>query len=100
LGVTDVDDSGRAFAIRSDGAVARLTYRLDGDRLVLRHTVVPEALGGRGIGAQLVQAALDRARDDGLTVVPECPFANSWLRRHPEAAAGVAVDWPATDAES
>lgn len=92
-----VEDSGRRFAVRIDGHVARLLYRLDGDRLVLEHTIVPEALSGRGLAGTLVQAALDRARRDGLTVVPECEFANAWLRRHSDAAAGLELDWPAEE---
>lgn len=94
-----VQDSGRTFRLRQDGHVARLTYRLDGDRLVLEHTVVPDALGGKGIGGQLVRAALDRARTDRLTVVPECEFARAWLRRHLEAASGIPLEWPNEDDE-
>lgn len=96
-GRTPVEDSGRRFVIRQEGAIARLTYRRDADRLVLEHTVVPEALSGRGIGGQLVQAALGRARRDRLTIVPECEFARAWLRRHPDAVAGIMLDWPADE---
>jgi predicted GNAT family acetyltransferase len=92
--VNEVEDSGRRFAVRVDGQIARLWYRLDGARLVLEHTIVPDALSGRGLAGVLVQAALDRARRDGLTVVPECEFANAWLRRHPGAADGVELGWP------
>lgn len=89
-----IEDSGRQFVLREGQQTARLKYRLDGERLALEHTIVPDALGGRGIGGQLVQVALGRARRDRLIVVPECEFASAWLRRHPEAAAGVVVEWP------
>jgi predicted GNAT family acetyltransferase len=36
---------------------------------------------------------VDRAVSEGLTVIPLCPFARSWLERHPEMAATVNVDW-------
>jgi predicted GNAT family acetyltransferase len=88
-------DTGRRFELRAEGGVARLVYRLEPHRLVLEHTIVPDALSGRGIGAQLVQAGLERARRDGLTVVPECDFARAWLRRHPASLADLAVEWPA-----
>jgi predicted GNAT family acetyltransferase len=55
---------------------------------------VPEELGGRGIGGILVQAALARARRDQLTIVPTCPFARSWLEKHPDAAEGITIAWP------
>ena len=68
-----------------DGHVAELIYRVVGDRLVIVHTGVPDELGGHGLGGRLVQAALDKARREGKTVVVECPFARSWLEKHPDA---------------
>ena len=90
--VIDESDSER-FVLTEDGQVAELVYHRHGDRLTLIHTEVPEALGGRGIGGRLVEAALDRARSEGLTIVPSCPFARSWLEKHPDALDGVTVDW-------
>jgi len=83
----------RRFVLRDDGSEAELVYRLDGDRLVLIHTGVPAELEGRGIGGRLVRSALERARTEGLTLVPWCPFARRWLHGHPDDAAGVPVDW-------
>jgi uncharacterized protein len=48
------------------------------------HTEVDEAHEGEGLGGTLVQAALDRARADRLTVLPFCPFVNGWIERHPD----------------
>ncbi len=61
--------------------------------MLLVHTEVPEAWGGRGIGGRLVRAALARAKANGLTVVPWCPFARRWLQEHPDEAAAVTIDW-------
>lgn len=89
-----VDDApNHRFAYIDGGEVAELTYELRGDRLVLVHTEVPDALGGRGIAGNLVQAAVDRAAREGLTVVPDCPYARLWLRRHPDQAARITIDW-------
>jgi predicted GNAT family acetyltransferase len=82
------------FEVAADDGVAELIYRKNGNRLVLIHTEVPPALGGRGIGGHLVQAAVDKAAETGMTVVPLCPYARSWLERHPDQAARVSVDWP------
>lgn len=78
-----------------DGAMAELTYRIRADRLVLVHTGVPDRLGGRGVGGTLVQAALAKARAEGLAVVPLCPFTRGWIERHPDVAAGIEIDWAA-----
>ncbi len=91
-GVVDNREESR-FEVRVDGHLAELDYRRRGDRLVLIHTEVPAELGGRGIGGILVTAAIDEAAAEGLTVLPLCPFARSWLERHPGAAAKAAVDW-------
>lgn len=72
---------------------AQLLYRIEPGRLVLRHTEVPESMGGRGIGGQLVRTALETARAEQLTVAPWCEFARTWLEQHPEATAGVEIDW-------
>ena len=81
------------FVVEQDGALAELVYRTEPGRLVLVHTEVPESLGGRGIGATLVRAAVARASSEGLTVVPWCPFARRWLQDHPDDAATVTIDW-------
>ena len=89
-----VDDvAHERFVAEVEGRVARLEYELDGDRLILVHTEVPEQLGGRGLGGRLVQAGVARAARDGLTLAPWCPYARKWLQDHPDAAASVRIDW-------
>jgi predicted GNAT family acetyltransferase len=90
--VTD-NQAARRFELTQDGELAQLQYRLHGGRLVLVHTEAPEKLGGRGLGSALVRAAADRAAREGLTLVPLCPFARTWLERHPDAAAAMTIDW-------
>ena len=87
------DTAGSRFVMRESGTEAELIYARQGDRLILVHTEVPEVWGGHGIGGRLVRAAVARAKADGLTVVPWCPFARRWLHDHPEEAATVRIDW-------
>jgi predicted GNAT family acetyltransferase len=91
--VTD-NPAAHRFELEVDGHLAELVYRLRGSTLVLVHTGVPDELGGRGLGGVLVRAAVDRAEAEGLTLRPECPFARSWLEKHPDEAARVTIDWP------
>lgn len=88
------DPGGSRFVSVIDGHTAELVYRRVDDRLVLVHTGVPDELGGRGVGGNLVAASIDRAESEGLTVVPECPFARGWLERHPDVSARVEISWP------
>jgi hypothetical protein len=78
------NESASRFEVEVDGHLAKLEYMLRGNRLILVHTGVPTALEGRGIGSLLVRTGLEFARDEGLKVVPICPFAQSYIERHPE----------------
>jgi uncharacterized protein len=94
-----VDDPGQErFVAEQDGARAELIYELDGDRLVLIHTRVPDRLGGRGLGGELVRAAVAKAVGQGLTIAPWCPYARKWLTDHPDEAGDVKIDWSAPPA--
>ena len=94
------DASASRLVVRDGDAEAQLLYRRRGNRLVLVHTEVPEQLGGRGVGGQLVRAALEWAARDGLVIVPWCPFARKWLGDHPDATAAVSIDWATTQRRS
>lgn len=81
------------FVITEKGLEAELIYRKRAGRLVLIHTEVPDALGGRGVGGRLIRAAIAHARAEHFTIVPWCPFARRWLADHPDETDGVAIDW-------
>lgn len=74
------------FEAEVGGDFAWVSYRLKDDEIVLTYSEVPEPLRGRGIGEQVVLAALESARERGLKVVPLCSFVADVLRRHPEYA--------------
>jgi uncharacterized protein len=90
--ITDNQSESR-FELRVGDLLAELMYHRNGKRFVLLHTEVPTELEGRGIGGRLVAAAIDRAARQGLTVVPLCPFARTWLERHADEAAKATIDW-------
>jgi hypothetical protein len=74
------------FEIKLQEEVAVLQYHRNGNTMRLLHTEVPVTLRGRGLGNQLVRAALDYAHFNQLTIVPVCPFVKAYLQKHPEAA--------------
>jgi predicted GNAT family acetyltransferase len=59
-------------------------YRQDGDTLVFPHTQVKSDLRGQGMGARLVQGALDDARAHGHRVVPRCWYVAEFIDANPE----------------
>ncbi|TWV14323.1 N-acetyltransferase [Bacteroidaceae bacterium HV4-6-C5C] len=72
------------FETTVDGVTAYATYHIGNGGLDIRHTIVPEEIGGRGIASALVKAAYDYAIAEGLTPVATCSYAVIWLERHPE----------------
>lgn len=57
-------------------------YRDDGDAVVFPHTVIDPGRRGEGLGATLVQAALDDVRRDGRRVVPTCWYVRQFIDTH------------------
>jgi predicted GNAT family acetyltransferase len=92
--VTD-DVRRHRFVLGDAAGLSELIYRLNGKRLVLVHTGVPEGLRGEGRGGRLVEAAVERAEREQLKVVPLCPFARKWLEEHPSVASRIDIDWGA-----
>jgi len=82
-GVVDRPDQNR-FELDIDGELALAYYKLDGDRVVLTHTEVPQALSGQGIGSRLAKGVFEQIRASGRKVVPRCSFMAGWVSRHPE----------------
>jgi predicted GNAT family acetyltransferase len=81
--VTDHPDELR-YEIDVDGEVGGfINYRRDDGVIELVHTDVAPKWEGRGVGAALVQGALDDVRARGLKVRPYCPFVAAYIRRHP-----------------
>ena len=50
----------------------------------LVHTEVLPAFQGEGLATHLARYSLDDARERGLSVLPFCPYINSWIKKHPE----------------
>lgn len=73
------------YALSLDGHVAELTYsRMGASVIIIDHTGVPDALGGRGIGKALVERAVADARLENRKIIALCPFAKVQIARHPE----------------
>ncbi|GAB2807342.1 GNAT family N-acetyltransferase [Dyella kyungheensis] len=82
----EINHNSRAhrFETKVDGVPCVLDYTLDGDVMTITHTIVPSAVGGRGIASNLVRTALDTARVEHWKVDPACSYSEIWMTRHPE----------------
>jgi len=71
------------FGVQVEGHGCSLDYERRGNTMIITHVLVPDAVGGRGIAAALVERALETARAEGWRVVPQCPYAAAYVRKHP-----------------
>lgn len=78
------DTAQSRFNWTEDGALCVLDYLLHDGIMTITHTGVPEAVGGRGIAADLARAALEAARSNGWSVKPQCSYVAAYIKRHPE----------------
>ena len=76
-----------AFVWTQDGKrLAEMTYTVAGSKTIIDHTTVDDVLRGKGVGAQLVRAAVEWARKENVKLLPLCPFARSVFDKTPEYA--------------
>ena len=74
-----------AFVWTQDGKrLAEMTYTVAGSKVIMHHTTVDDVLRGKGVGAQLVRAAVEWARKENVKLLPLCPFAKSVFDKTPE----------------
>ncbi|GGG73694.1 N-acetyltransferase [Parapedobacter pyrenivorans] len=82
------DDNGKKgqFSVLVNEEEAGLmTYTWAGDhKFIIDHTEVNPDFSGKGIGKQLVMAAVEFARENDLKILPLCPYAKSVFERTPE----------------
>jgi predicted GNAT family acetyltransferase len=83
-----IDNSNfRRFETRAaNGSLAFLDYTIEGDRIILEHTFVPDILRGKGVAANLARAALTEARQRHWKVVPHWSYVAGFSKQHPEFA--------------
>ncbi|MBT2477501.1 GNAT family N-acetyltransferase [Streptomyces sp. ISL-94] len=96
VGFEDERGAGRLLAVEDGAVVGFIAYFVlaaEPHALVAVHTIVEPGHEGRGIAGSLVKTFHGIAADEGVPVVPLCPYAASWAAHHPdqapEAPAGV-----------
>ena len=88
------DATRRRFVAVVDGQEAYLEYSQEGTVLDFTHTFVPPPLRGRGLAERVVRTGFEYARQQGMTVLPSCPYiSGAFLRRYPEWQVVVDPSW-------
>jgi uncharacterized protein len=76
------EQSAKRFTTEIDGHFAELDYTVTGDVMTITHTRVPQPIGGRGVAAELMRAALKLAGEQGWSINPACSYAAAYMRKH------------------
>lgn len=80
--ITNNTDAHRYEARDGDTLAGFAAYIPAKGMTVFTHTEVDPAFEGKGVGSALARAGLDDVREQGLKVMPLCPFINTWIARH------------------
>ena len=73
------------FEYTENGETAILEYRYYKKKnIAFMHTVVPEAMKGKGVATALAEYAFAFAIDIKKKVMVYCPFVASYVAKHPE----------------
>jgi predicted GNAT family acetyltransferase len=71
------------YEVYSDDALAGfVTYKRRKGLIAFIHTEIDPAFEGHGLGSVLVRAALGEAREQGMAVLPFCPFVQAFIAGH------------------
>jgi uncharacterized protein len=62
------------FAMSTSAGDAYVTFRWQGDVMLLPHAEVPAALRGSGAGARLANGVFEQIGEMGIKARPTCPF--------------------------
>jgi hypothetical protein len=74
------------YELVENGMTAFATYRRHDGLVSIPHVEAPAGLQGTGAAGRLMEGLVEHVRADHLKIVPSCPYAAAWLKRHPEHA--------------
>ena len=82
----DFHEQGRFYLEENRNRIAEIDFMhpVGKDYYIITHTGVDASLKGQGVGKQLVKRVVDKARTDGLKILPLCPYAKSEFEKTPD----------------
>lgn len=64
---------------------AYIRYRANREgKIFLTHTEADPELQGKGVAEKLVQYVFNYIEEQGMRMIPVCPYIKTYLKRHPE----------------
>ncbi len=79
------DQEHQLFFVRLQNGSAHIKYeKPEQDVIKITETYVPEDSRNYGLAGQMAKHVLDLAKAKKWTVIPECPFVESYIQKYPE----------------
>jgi len=79
------DQKGTFYLKVDDKIEAKMTFVFAGTtQIIIDHTEVNPGNNGKGFGKKMILKAVEFARENGITILPLCPFAKSVFDKTPE----------------
>jgi uncharacterized protein len=72
------------FELKVGDHMAFAEYEKDGSTLSLTYVFAPEPLRGSGAAGRLMEGLSAMAGIKGQKIIPVCPYAVAWYKRHPQ----------------
>lgn len=83
--VTDETTHGAYRAdVEGTDVQAELTWQARGEARIADHTFTPPQARGKGIARKLVERMIADAREQGFTILPQCPYVAKLFDKNPD----------------
>ena len=87
----EIKQGNNEFYIEENGEViARIQFVPSGSdengrgKITVKHTIVSEGHNGKGLGKKLVNGIAKYAREENISIIPECTYAKKVLESNEE----------------
>lgn len=82
LKIEQGDSKGSAYLKHEGKTAAEMTFSIASKQLIIiDHTEVNENYRGQQLGRQLLDALVQKARDEDFKIMPLCPYARSEFQK-------------------
>ncbi len=72
------------YEFHTEGHIAYITYDNQNGVLHITHTIVPDALAGKGLAKKLTIAVMDEIEAQGLKVQAQCSYTIAFMKKNPD----------------
>lgn len=80
--IVEREARGFAIATEDDKTAGKMTYSIASpDYIIVDHTEVDSAFGGKGVGKKLLYKIVEMAREKNIKIVPLCPFVAAMFKK-------------------